>query len=69
MVVELQLLSGKWATFNLVGNFVLIERRQEVRAGEYKDICILDDGVHGNGGWELNDSYDDVKKRLWGVKL
>ena len=65
MVIELQLLSGEWATFNLTGNFVLIERKHQMRAGERKDICILDDGVHNNGGGELMDSYDDVKRRLF----
>lgn len=66
--IELQLLTGKWATFFLNDNFTISERQKESGmkdgAPHWINYCVLDDGNHGNGGWELADEYDDVKNRL-----
>lgn len=59
IAVELQLITGKWATFFLSSGFAVYERTLED-----KTICVLDDGIHGNGGWVLADSYDEIKYRL-----
>jgi hypothetical protein len=59
IAVELQLRHGQWATFFLSSGFVVHERTMEG-----KTICILNEGNHNNGGWELADSYDEIKYRL-----
>lgn len=57
--IELQLITGNWVTFFLSSGFAVYERKLDE-----KTICVLEDGNHGNGGWALADSYDEIKYRL-----
>jgi hypothetical protein len=59
IAVELQLITGQWATFFLSSGFAINERTIEG-----KTLCVLHEGNHNNGGWELADSYDEIKYRL-----
>jgi hypothetical protein len=62
--IELELRNEQWATFYLNTNFILHEREVNERDQMRKKIAVLEDGTHRNGGWELADSYDEVKERL-----
>ena len=62
--IELQLISGRWAVFFLSTNFLINERLIDYK-GEQRMVAVLQDGIHNNGGWELADSYSEVKSRLF----
>ena len=62
--IQLELRNKQWATFFLNNSFSLHERKREAGDGKYQSIAVLEEGTHGNGGWELADSYDEVNERL-----
>jgi hypothetical protein len=57
-VLTFQLVGGTAATF-FVGNSNLV-----VSANKDKATCTLVDGLHNNGGWQINASYAEVVLKL-----
>jgi len=59
--IEVELTSGRNLTIFFNNNIAVLDHKSKVRNENYTTVL---DGLHNNGGWEVNESYEEVIEKI-----